>query len=305
MHELQICVQEYSPHIILLTEVKQKFTKDSLADSVIRLEGYELFHNLDSDTECRGVCIFIRDDLKAVKNYHLCSIHFKESVWLDLRLKGQDSLLLGCIYRSPSLDNHEGLVNILRKATELQKSHMLIVGDFNYRHINWDTSETTEGAPQPTSMFLEPTRFREGQVPSVLDLVFTNEEGMISNLNYDPGLGASDHCLLSFDFNCYVQTELSKKTVYNYNKGDYSRMRELCDAIDWVTCLNHSAVQDAWTSFCDQLISIMDICIPKRLIGGHFKQKRNIWMTQEGMAKVREKRKHGKSTCIQNPTVTI
>ena len=42
------------------------------------------------------------------KNDHLCSMHFKESVRLDLRLKGQDSLLLGCIYRSPSFDNHEG-----------------------------------------------------------------------------------------------------------------------------------------------------------------------------------------------------
>ena len=61
MHELQICVQEYSPHIILLTEVKQKFTRDPLAESVIRLEGYELFHNLDFD-EGRGICIFIRSD---------------------------------------------------------------------------------------------------------------------------------------------------------------------------------------------------------------------------------------------------
>ena len=36
----------------------------------------------------------------------------------------------------------------------MKKSHVLIVGDFNYRHVNWDTCETTEGALQPTGMFL-------------------------------------------------------------------------------------------------------------------------------------------------------
>ena len=65
MHELQICVQEYSPHIIN-TGVKQKFTREPLVESVIRLGGYELFHDLGSD-EGRGIYIFIRSDLKAVK----------------------------------------------------------------------------------------------------------------------------------------------------------------------------------------------------------------------------------------------
>ena len=60
--------------------------------------------------------------------------------------------------------------------------------------------------------------------------------------------------------------------------------------------------------FRDQLISIMDDCITKRQIGGHFKQNRNIsivWMSQEGTQKVLEKRKHGENTCVQKPTVTM
>ena len=56
-------------------------------------------------------------------------MHFKESVWLDLRFKGEDSLLLGCVYRSPSVDNHEGLVNIIRKASELKKGFDRIPAD--------------------------------------------------------------------------------------------------------------------------------------------------------------------------------
>ena len=61
--------------------------KDLLAEIVIRLECFANFHNMEYDKDGRGICIFIRSDLKAVKHDQLCLMHFKESVWLDLRLK--------------------------------------------------------------------------------------------------------------------------------------------------------------------------------------------------------------------------
>ena len=53
-------------------------------------------------------------------------------------MKG-DSLLLGCIYRSPlsstsSNDNH---IDLLNNAGEDKASHKVIIGDFNWR-IRWD-----------------------------------------------------------------------------------------------------------------------------------------------------------------------
>ena len=45
-------------------------------------------------------------------------------------------------------------MHIVRKAAEMKISHVLIVGNFDYRHVNWDTCETTEGAVQPIGMFL-------------------------------------------------------------------------------------------------------------------------------------------------------
>ena len=71
MHELQISVQEYSLYIIILMEVKQKFARDLFAESVVRLEGYEIFHNLDSDREGRGICFFHQKGLKSSNNDHL------------------------------------------------------------------------------------------------------------------------------------------------------------------------------------------------------------------------------------------
>jgi len=48
----------------------------------------------------------------------------------------------------------------------------------------------------------EPTRHRNSN-SSLLDLVFTNEEGMISDIKHLPGLGLSDHICLQFALTCY------------------------------------------------------------------------------------------------------
>ena len=80
-------------------------------------------------------------------------------------------------------------------------------GDFNYRAIYWSnfsgTGDNCRIEPfldTIDDLFLfqhinEPTRYREEETPSLLDLVFTNEQDMISNLVYLPPLGNSDHII--------------------------------------------------------------------------------------------------------------
>ena len=49
------------------------------------------------------------------------------------------------------------------------------------------------------------TRIRHGQEPLILDLVITNEEGMIKDIEYLSPLGKSDHIVICFNFICYIQ----------------------------------------------------------------------------------------------------
>ena len=92
-------------------------------------------------------------------------------------------------------------------------SHLLICGDFNYHDINW--SSFTCNTPS-SQMFLdsvqdiylyqhilEPTRYRVNTTPHTLDLIFTNEEGMVSDIQYLPGIGHSDHVCIKFNLVCY------------------------------------------------------------------------------------------------------
>ena len=65
--------------------------------------------------------------------------------------------------------------------------------------VNWNNINSTENETHTSELFLEclrdsflyqhvkePTRYRSQNVPSILDLIFTNEESMVSNLQYKP-----------------------------------------------------------------------------------------------------------------------
>ena len=92
-------------------------------------------------------------------NEYLSSVEFDESLWLKIQLKGRDTLLLGCIYRSPNSDhmNNNRLIQLLKKASEQHTSHLLIVGDFSCKDINWDALSTVATETSIQSRLLDVT----------------------------------------------------------------------------------------------------------------------------------------------------
>ena len=74
----------------------------------------------------------------------LTSHSFKESVWAVVQLEGRDKLLIGCIYRSPSADEHNNtqMLNMLGTVADENFSHILIICDFNCKNVNWQGNFT-------------------------------------------------------------------------------------------------------------------------------------------------------------------
>ena len=85
---------------------------------------------------------------------------FKESVCCKINLTGSDKLLIGYVYRSrnSNAENNQELLDLFIKVKDLNPSHILIMGDFNLRAINWimNTSRTNE--THFASQFLECVR---------------------------------------------------------------------------------------------------------------------------------------------------
>ena len=101
---------------------------------------------------------------------------------MEIRSKGNNTLTIGCIYRSPN-SNDENNRNINKMIQNLNCSKkILMMGDFNYRDIKWNDPEEVHGTETKAELFLEstrdaflhqhlqePTRHRGNQKRNVLD----------------------------------------------------------------------------------------------------------------------------------------
>ena len=56
---------------------------------------------------------------------------------------------------------------------------------------------------------------------SVLDLVFSSEDGMVENLHVKEHLGNSDHNIITWNISLDSTRRNVSKSVHNYNKADY------------------------------------------------------------------------------------
>ena len=63
------------------------------------------------------------------------------------------------------------------------------------------------------------TRHRQGHESSLLDLILSNEENMVENMNKLPPLGKSDHVVICFKYVCY-SVERKPKARAQYFGGD-------------------------------------------------------------------------------------
>ena len=53
----------------------------------------------------------------------------------------------------------------------------------------------------------------------VLFLILTNEESVVSNLQYKPGLGKSDHLVVEFTYSCFIKSsDIPSKTFFSKGK---------------------------------------------------------------------------------------
>ena len=67
-------------------------------------------------------------------------------------------------------------------------------------------------------------RFRVGQRTSTLDLILTNEENMVDNLEVHIPLVNSDHGCLKFHLVCCRERKVKPRKMYLYDEGKYSSL---------------------------------------------------------------------------------
>jgi hypothetical protein len=245
---------------------------------------YECFHNDLAANEHRGIIIYIKEDLKAVPI--IMETDFCESLWVEITLGNTNTLLCGCIYRSPdpNHENAERLCDLIRKAAIMKNSHILITGDFNLPGIDWRclfSSSRMENnfveAIRDSYLFqhvIEPTRCRYDQNPSTLDLIFSNQEEMVTNIHYHSPLGKSDHSCITFDFLCQPVRHRTPRTVYFYGKADFAAMNAELSNPEWLDQLSSDETTEGmYREFHSKFAQVCNQHIPKRTFADNHGRK--------------------------------
>lgn len=295
--ELLKIVEQKRPDIIAICEVKPKNGGDR-SEAEFEFQNYISYANPTFDQKTgRGIKVYVKTDISNGVSAVSESSNFREACLIEIKLSSKDKLLFGCIYRSPtssptSDENNQNLNKLLKWIPTQNYSHICVVGDFNYKDINWTTCSTTKNETSKEASFLEtiqdiflyqhilePTRARGNDDPSTIDLLFTNEEMQVSQLEYHAPLGKSDHCVLSFRYDCYVDYCQPQKR-YAFHKADYDEMRQHLQDTNWVeTFLQETdkiPVNEKWKIFKNKLHEVRDKFVPTTTSDMAWKKKGSI-----------------------------
>ena len=283
--ELIEVVTKTRPHIIAICEVKPKNWKNERLIQDYAIQGYSEPHQTNALNRVgRGIIILTHESIKDLVVDVQIASEFQEACMIEIKLKGNDVLLFGCLYRSPTSTPSSGKnnaeLNRLLKETVTNKkyTHICIVGDFNYKDINWENWSTPHDDIKEDEKFLEalrdtflfqhvdePTRARGTDEPSLIDLILTNEEEQVSNITYLAPLGRSDHSVLSFTFDCYFEPEAAAER-YNYHKADYEGMKRHLEYTNWAADFNTKAelldANGCWNTLREKLLDLRSRYVP-------------------------------------------
>jgi hypothetical protein len=176
------------------------------------------------------------------------------------------------------------------------------MGDFNYRDIDWKHWISSAPENHVSHEFIEAvrdsylhqniefyTRYRNGQRPSTLDLVFSSEELLVNNIEHFSPLGKSDHIVITFGIDCNSSNEAYMKESFTYDRGNYDEMKTDLSNVDWISEFQGKEVNENWIFFKDKITESMKKHIPVKKIKSSNRGYKPIWMTREALKAVKKK----------------
>ncbi len=100
----------------MVTEVRPKYSRYEVSSQHFKLDGYQLYTNVEAVNVGRGVAIYIINHLATRVDPIDLGIDNEESIWLEMKSGKNSKMILGCVYRSPSssAENDTRLYKALR-----------------------------------------------------------------------------------------------------------------------------------------------------------------------------------------------
>ena len=272
--ELFDFVEIEKPDILAISET---FLAATVNDSELSIPGYILFRkdrNLDfyngiySQETRGGVLAYVKGDLHPTIS-EVNSVR-AELLWLNIYPSITLHMLLGVCYR-PELAGHDYVETLCDSFNQVQVNDCIIVGDFNFRDIDW---EDIEGHSPSSRLFVqclqdnymtqlveEPTRNKY-----INDLVITSNADLIDSVIVNDAFPYTDPKTLTMNVKLFIP-KISKKQrkVYLYSKGRYAEFNRAVSEFDWQgTLARYESMEQKWAMFKHTLFLFQDEYIPSK-----------------------------------------
>ena len=170
----------------------------------------------------------------------------------------------------------QGIYNgLLEKAALFNAPLKVIMGDFNYKEVDWKNNLVNCGPNHPATatydkindLFLsqlvqEPTRFRSGETQNTLDWVVTNNPDKVDHLCYGSPLGKKgDHCTITFNIKaCYIRN--IDGGLPQFSKTRFDDFKIFLNNINWEFILCNLNIEQAWTTFQNKMSEAIHQFVP-------------------------------------------
>ena len=274
------------PHLICLNET---LLDDPGFDP--QLGGYKLISRRDRDDGRAGggIAVFALDGF-AEQVIFLSHSTDHERSWHTL-LTDLGPVLLGAWYRPPCHGETASIRTCEDEWRKLADEHVatILVGDLNVHHTRWlrhSASISVEG----TSMYrfcatngLRQLVKRPTRDAYLLDLVISDMPAR--KVEILPKV--SDHNMVLADFDFGVsETECVTRTVFDYSKGDWDKVRRDLKSFDWRP-IDVLSVDDAERYLHDGVLNILGRHIPSRVL--HERKSAHPWVNDRCLSAIRMK----------------
>jgi len=173
-----------------------------------------------------------------------------------------------------------------------------MLGDFNYPEINWLNQSLADNASLDCKDFfsgvndsfitqhvLVPTRG-----DATLDLIFSREPELVSDVKVLENLGSSDHNMVTCTIHHQCDTHVSHRQVRDYNRGNYDSIRSELEEINWDEFMCGEMIP-CWDRFKKLLLELEQKYIPLKKTPRRNHSNKPIWMTNKALKSIERKSK--------------
>ena len=128
---------------------------------------------------------------------------------------------------------------------------LVLMGDFNFPDICWEYNlaqkkQSRRFLEYMGDNFLMQLVREPMRRAAPLDLLFTNREGLVGDVEVGGCLGQSDHDMVEFSILGGVRTGNSKTTTLDFWRADFELFRRLVGGVPWGSVLESKGVQEGW-----------------------------------------------------------